>query len=499
MMGNRLILSARLIKIQFLKIAGDFHTFALQTRYTSKFIPTGMARLRNQKLFDQLRKQNPVFTYTGYGITVDEGNLVLEFSFNINDKFFFRPRSVIRTGLLIGDLAGKIEKIRPLVSNLAFQIGMIELISYWKASCSPELRILPANLTPEQVIWWKKLYFHGLGEFFYLNSIEPDFESFVDIRPAGATFFEAVTVDLEDKFLVPIGGGKDSAVTLSLLMNQGESILPLIMNPRGATIETIKAAGLEMNQVIVIERTIDPLLITMNNMEFLNGHTPFSAMLAFYSLMCSAITGYGNIALSNESSANESTIPGTMINHQYSKSVGFERDFREYYKSGISDDFNYFSFLRPLSELQIAKIFSSLKVYHDVFRSCNAGSKTDSWCGKCPKCLFTHIMLSAFLGIREADRIIGRPMLDDAELQQTFNELAGYSEIKPFECVGTTLEVKQALRMIARRMNDEPLPFLLRAFIQKGDEIYDEPDFQVMEEPHFVREKLVEILKLHLL
>jgi len=457
-----------------------------------------MARSRNQELFEQLRLQYPVFTYSGYNIAVIDGDLVLEFSFNINEEIFFHPRAVIKTGGLFSDLSGRVEKIRPLLMNLAFQIGMIELISYWKACCSPVLRILPAGLTPDQVTWWKKLYFHGLGEFFYLSSIEAQSDSFIDIRSSGAKPFTATPISLGDEFLVPVGGGKDSAVTLSLLMSHGKTVLPLIMNPRGATIETIRAAGLEMNQVLVVERTIDPSLIALNAKGFLNGHTPFSAMLAFYTLMCSAVTGYGNIALSNESSANESTIPGTTINHQYSKSVGFERDFREYCTSAISKDFNYFSFLRPLSELQIAKIFSTLTTYHDIFRSCNAGSKTDSWCGKCPKCLFTHIMLSAFLGIVEADRIIGKQMLDDIDMTHTFNELAGYTDIKPFECVGTTLEVKQALRMISRRMKDEPLPCLLAEFIRKSDENLSEPDFQVMEEPHFVPEKLIEILKLNL-
>jgi len=457
-----------------------------------------MARSGNQKLYEQLRRQYPVFTYAGYNMVVADGDLVLEFSFNIGEEIFFRPRAVIKTGGLFGDLSDRVEKIRPLLMNLAFQIGMIELISYWKACCSPVLRILPASLTPDQVNWWKMLYYHGLGEFFYLNSIEAQSDSFIDIRSSGSYPFTATPISLGDEFLVPVGGGKDSAVTLSLLMSHGKTVLPLIMNPRGATVETIRAAGLEMNQVLVIERTIDPSLIALNSKGFLNGHTPFSAMLAFYTLMCSAVTGYGNIALSNESSANESTIPGTTINHQYSKSVGFERDFREYYTSAVSKDFNYFSFLRPLSELQIAKIFSTLTAYHDVFRSCNAGSKTDSWCGKCPKCLFTHIMLSAFLGIVEADRIIGKRMLDDSELINTFNELAGYSDIKPFECVGTTLEVKQALRMIARRIKDQPIPCLLAEFIRKSDENLSEPDFQVMEETHFVPGELVEILKLNL-
>jgi hypothetical protein len=54
-------------------------------------------------------------------------------------------------------------------------------------------------------------------------------------------------------------------------------------------------------------------------------------MLAFYSVLLSAVTVIRDVALSNESSANEPTIPGTYINHQYSKSLEFETDFRDYF------------------------------------------------------------------------------------------------------------------------------------------------------------------------
>ncbi|MFH1120374.1 MAG: hypothetical protein V1775_11160 [Bacteroidota bacterium] len=453
---------------------------------------------RNQELYHRLRKEYPVFTFADFNLKAVGNELVIEFRFNIGGEIQFNPRTVIKTGTLVDELVSRVEAIRPLLESIAFRIGMIELISYWKASCSPVISVLPANLTLEEVKWWKKIYFQGLGEFFYLNSIAADRDNFVEIYSKGLKSHPAQSFAAENKFIVPVGGGKDSVVTLSLLREHGETIMPMIMNPRGATIGTIRATGLTMDQVLVIDRSIDPVLLELNDKGFLNGHTPFSAMLAFYTLMCSALTGYRNIALSNESSANESTIPGTKINHQYSKSFEFEQDFRQYYEEYISSGFNYFSFLRPLSELQIAGIFSALTQYHDVFRSCNAGSRTDSWCGKCPKCMFTHIMLSAFTGIEHADRIIGKAMLDDREMQEIFDELAGYADIKPFECVGTTLEVKQALRMITDRHMGGHLPCLLGRFAEKSPGRISPPDFMAIEEPNFVPADLIEYLKLRL-
>ena len=74
---------------------------------------------------------------------------------------------------------------------------------------------------------------------------------------------------------------------------------------------------------------------------------------------------------SNESSANEPSVVGTDINHQYSKSFEFENDFRNYEKEFLKTNIEYFSLLRPLTELQIAMLFSKHKKYHDIFRSCN--------------------------------------------------------------------------------------------------------------------------------
>ncbi len=238
------------------------------------------------------------------------------------------------------------------------------------------------------------------------------------------------------------------------------------MNPRGATVECARVAGFPIDEVLVIRRTIDPTLLDLNAKGYLNGHTPFSAMLAFYTLLASLLSGIPNVALSNESSANESTVIGTDVNHQYSKSLEFEDDFRKYVNEELrmkneESSFNYFSFLRPLSELQIAMLFSRFTQYHDVFRSCNVGSKQDIWCGHCAKCLFAYIILSPFIEPARLNRIFGKSMLDDKSLELEFRQLLGEEETKPFECVGTVSEVRQALAMALRRWYKTDRPVLL--------------------------------------
>jgi len=354
-------------------------------------------------------------------------------------------------------------------------------------------------LETSQIDWWKKVYFHGLGEFFFLNSITTDKSSFVNIECATTDTLEKGKFDLDsNKVLIPIGGGKDSVVTLELLKEPFEST-PLILNPRQASIETILAAGYEKENFVEIKRTIHPTLLELNDLGFLNGHTPFSALLAFICVFAAALSGSKQIALSNESSANEPTDQISGVNHQYSKSIEFERDFREYVAKYISEDIKYFSFLRPLSEYTIARLFATFPNHFNSFKSCNVGSKSDSWCGNCAKCLFTYIILSPFVERDILIEIFGKDLYDDQLLLQHFNELIGQTEVKPFECVGTIDEVNMAVNM-ALNMTKKPLPFLLNYYTSLSLDISpDDTSFIYLDEDnHCIENQFLEILKIAL-
>ena len=449
--------------------------------------------------YQKLRTRHKVFNYEGHSAALTPDGLRIEFLFSIEGLTDFRPVTLFHYGKYKENFIKQYNENRELVDLLIFNMGLIELISYWKLTCAPVIHVSNHLLSSAQVDWWKNLYFNGLGEFFYINGIEATLDDFVEIVSSGRHDKMQSAKHMNDGFMVPVGGGKDSAVTLELLKNQNIPITPLIINPRGASLETLTAAGLDKDDLMTISRTIHPELLRLNSLGYLNGHTPFSAMLAFYSLLASLLTGARNIALSNESSANEATIPGTHINHQYSKSYAFEQDFREYTARYISPSFNYFSFLRPLNELQIVSVFSKLEHYHSVFKSCNVGSKTDEWCGKCPKCLFAHIMMSAFKGMGYANEILGAKMLDDAEMTEVFDELGGFSENKPFECVGTIEEVNQAMQMIASATEEGNKPLLVNRFLRLKKEQYPEFEASELNDQHNLSPELLAILKKALL
>jgi len=402
-----------------------------------------MSRNHHFKKYLDLRKKHPQFFYYSFDYHFQEEEFVLEFHFSIGQAYHFHPKHIIQ---LPKQLKWKTLDKQEL-DQLVFHLGMVEVVSYWKASCSPELIIKAFKLNAAQIEWWKKLYFEGLGEFFYLNSIETKLSDFMTISCESEREIKAFHHHIDDtQVMVPVGGGKDSVVSLELIKEMKKEVIPMVVNPRGATIETIENAGFKVAESVITKRSIDPQLLVLNQKGYLNGHTPFSAMLAFLSLLSSRLLGIKYVALSNESSANESTVEGTNINHQYSKSYEFESDFRSYYQAYLNPNQEYFSFLRPLSEMQIASLFSGFTQHHLSFKSCNVGSKENKWCGHCSKCLFTYILLSPFIEQARLREIFGKELLSDVTLKPILSELRGQADTKPFECVGTVSEVELSLR-----------------------------------------------------
>ena len=158
------------------------------------------------------------------------------------------------------------------------------------------------------------------------------------------------------------------------------------------------------------------------------------------------------------------------MNHQYSKSFRFEKAFHDYEAAHIGSGTYYFSMLRPLSEFQIARYFAKCRQFHDIFRSCNAGSKEDKWCGHCPKCLFVCLILSPFLSREEVIAIFGRDMLDDPDMLEDFRKLTGMEKEKPFECVGSRDEVNAAVSLTIDKLEKEgqALPELFAYYKNSG-------------------------------
>jgi len=419
-----------------------------------------------------LRKKYPKFIYNSFDFKLKKKGLEICFDFKIEPDIQFSPKVLIE-----GINEKEVKRVGgKALKNLIFNLGMIEALSYWKATCSPKIEILAGNLNKEQIRWWRNLIFKGMGQFFFENKINFTQSNFLKII-AGNKFDDRPKCFQgklnENKILVPVGGGKDSVVTIEYLKKLKKDLILFCLNPNENQKKIIEISGIRKK--VFVKREIDKKLLELNQRGFLNGHTPFTAYLCFLSVLVAVLKDCKFIAFSNEKSSNEGNVKylGRIINHQYSKSEEFEKKFRFYSKKYLAKNVECFSLLRNLYELEISALFSQFPQYFNAFLSCNVAFQTKSgtkkpikkWCGKCPKCLFVFASLYPFIGERVI-KIFRKNLFEDKKLLPLMLQLIGKKKFKPFECVGTKKESFLAFKLSLERWKREnkKLPFLLKKF-----------------------------------
>ncbi len=328
-------------------------------------------------------------------------------------------------------------------------LHLIAGVSYYKAGLPPHIDTGERAPDPSLAQFLGQLYQEGLGEFAHVNGL--DLEGRIKF-PAGGTL-QPVTADIElpERALLAMGGGKDSLVSLELLRAAGIEIQPFTVGESGLIEETARAAGLPL---ITVRRDLAPELLEMNAAGAWNGHVPVTAINSAIGVCAALLYGFRWVVFSNERSADEATLTdarGRVINHQYSKSLEFERGFRRMVQRHVSPGAEYFSLLRPLGELAVAKKFAGLSRYHPAFSSCNRNFHRDGprisgrWCRDCPKCRFTSLALAPFMTPQDITAIFGDNLLDRPEQEEGYRALLALGVDKPFECVGTVGESRAAL------------------------------------------------------
>ena len=417
--------------------------------------------------FDELRARHPRFTYEDYSIERVGADLKLTFSFTMAPDLAFAPTTTLR-GV---DTARLATLPAEALDGLAFHLGLIELLSYWKTACAPEIVIKAGALDAEQVEWWRDLVLHGMREFFFVNGIDfrrDDLLTLVASTRAGrpSSRFEPDLPATED--LVLTSGGKDSAFTLEFLRESGHSVRALFLNPAPAARDVARVAGCARS--VEVARTLDPAMLALNRAGYLNGHTPFSAYLAFLAATCSVVYGHRNVIVSNERSCDEPAAHylGADVIHQYSKTYRFEARVADYVRRYLARDARFWSLLRPLYELQVVKLFSAFPRQFPVFRSCNRGSKTNAWCGSCAKCLSIFTALYPFVSHAEITGIFGEDLFARADLVPLARALVGLTETRPLECVGAIDETLAAFHLSLTKAlaASSPLPPVLAWFAE---------------------------------
>jgi UDP-N-acetyl-alpha-D-muramoyl-L-alanyl-L-glutamate epimerase len=348
-------------------------------------------------------------------------------------------------------------------------LHLIAGVSYYKAGVPDEIRIESTSIDRVTADFLDALYLHGLGEFAYQNKIDlrgkirfPHDSRHPGLRRddgeavAEASEGRRLAIGLPRSTLVPIGGGKDSLVSVEILKAAGEMATAVWIGSSGLIESCAQRSGLPM---LNISRSISPVLFEYNRGGALNGHIPVTAINSAILVVAAILYGHDAIAFSNERSASSATLEydGVPINHQWSKGWDFEQGFRALVQSRVAADLNYYSLLRPLSELAVASRFARGNRYDDVFSSCNRNFRilgpkpSDRWCGQCPKCHFVFLALAPFMPKPRLLGIFGRNLLDDPAQTAGFDALIEYHDHKPFECVGEGRESRAALTELARR------------------------------------------------
>jgi len=411
-----------------------------------------------------LQKKYPEFIYESFDWKIDGRNLVACFCFRMGD-IEFHPSIII----------GNIDKVQidiigsAALSNLIFNMGLAEIPSYWKAACSPKIIVKAGYLAAAQISFWQDLIFN-MGQFFYENKL-PFIKPVFEVAAPKPEKTSTLAKKFSPRYLVPLGGGKDSLVTLEILRDSKKEIATFTLNANVPLKNVVSAANAKN---IFVERKIDRKLVELNSLGYLNGHTPFSSILAVLGVGLAAMFDFRYVAISQERSSSEGNVEylGRNVNHQYSKTFEFENKFRVYSKKYLAKNIEYFSFLRPLYEIQISKIFSRYPKYFDTFLSCNKPFTIAArevgvagWCGECPKCLSVFSMLYPFIGKERAVKIFGADLFNNKNLLPLMLGLLGESEAKPMECVGTFEEMRAAFYFSSQKAADDK-SYLLEYFRQ---------------------------------
>ena len=361
--------------------------------------------------------------------------------------------------------APSIPREREAALQAALDLHLVAGVSYYKAGVPGGIRVESATVDAATAEFLDALYLHGLGEFAYHNKL--DLRGRIRFLPSAHANKPIPTQTLPLKgraseqglprrTLVPIGGGKDSLVSVEILKSAREDATAVWVGNSPLIAACAERTGLP---TLNIRRELSPVLFEYNKQGAYNGHIPVTAINSAILAVAAVLYGFDMIAFSNERSASSATLEydGQPINHQWSKGWTFERGFHALLKSHVATDLHYCSLLRPLSELAVAERFARTSRYDDVFSSCNRNFKilgpkpADRWCGQCPKCHFVFLALAPFMPKPRLLAIFGRNLLDDIALAPAFDALMEYREHKPFECVGEGIESRAALAALAAR------------------------------------------------
>ena len=369
-------------------------------------------------------------------------------------RFPFRLNDLSFTEVLTLPMGADANAVQtPAFEKLLGLTAIVLGVSYFKLRAPFEILAPEIPLTVSERAFVIDVYENGLGEFYARNNLARFGK--LHLTAPQDTVERRSAPDLPQRTLLPIGGGKDSLVSVDLLTHTGVAFTPFAVNPKGPILTSVAAIG---TTPVYVTRTLDPEMIRLGQEPgYYNGHVPSTAINSMIASLCALLYGYNQIVLSNERSASEGNVmfDGRETNHQYSKSLGFELLIADILANATGGALKYFSLLRPYSEARIASLFTQSQKFDSVFSSCNRnfrlnGNDGPLWCGECPKCHFVFLIFAPFMAKERLLNIFGKNLLAEPANERSFRELAGLAGQKPWECVGEILEAAACFYTLTR-------------------------------------------------
>lgn len=346
-------------------------------------------------------------------------------------------------------------------------VWLLAGVSYYKTAAPPRILVEGGVSDLERAVL-RELYVEGLAEFAYRSGLDV---SDVVVDGERREVPPAVAATDAKRPLIPFGGGIDSIVVVEETVRRAPDAALFVANTSEVLFAPIEdTAAVTGLPVVRARRRLDEKVLRSRELGYFNGHVPVTGVLSAIAVLAAVAQGRGAVVMSNEHSASEPTAlraNGVPVNHQWSKSLAFERRFRELVAATLTG-VEYYSALRPYSELWVAERFAGLAAYHRAFRSCNKAfyvnpeSRLAEWCGECDKCCFIDLILAPYLSRDELAAIFsGREPLEQARLEGSFRDLLGEpGRTKPLECVGDEGECRRAVMLAAAREDRRGNPVL---------------------------------------
>lgn len=386
----------------------------------------------------------------------------------ISSSFDFLGYSVQKNVLILQFQLGEILfenrdefsiNLEPMASTYQFRklalfYGMAKAFQYVQHFLVSELRVHNSLFDEQEENFWKIYYEKYSMELFYSQKIPLDFLCKISFYREEAAFPHDHLIVSKKTILLGVGGGKDAIYAYETLE---QSKIPTALFYTYETNEEYELRHALTQQMSIkynrkyywakrneIATPEIRDIIARQKKAGIKPSAPAASTNAIRMAIFSLSEGFGYISTCNEKSADfgNTIYKGKEVNHQYSKSLSFEKALGERLQA-IIPGLQYFSILKPLYEVRIVQGFSKLTEYHSHFNSCNRNAAT--WCLSCSKCAFIYVLLAAFLRPEQLSDIFQENLFNKPSLKESFLELMGLVGIKPLECVGEKEEVWLAL------------------------------------------------------